>query len=310
MKQSLLYTLVMISTAVASGEREYQARKRPRRMRQAEPEERILMALEEISVDEEYYTEDAYESNFRRQGPVSARKPILGPRKGERWKAAPQEYRNPRKEYEKDLGRKAPTGTTARNHTKLALVPRKPVTFVQTLVTKKYASDALLTIPRDFLLDTFNTLDLPSIINGNSTDNLYQQALDVLTSEEPVPDNISPRVQQAAEQLYVLVHKRYALSLRGLDVIHRSLRKRPLFGRCPRVACQGTYLLPFTPGLRYCASCATSWRHWESKSLDAWGCSLVPFFCLLHGTSVLQPNETVVDDKMRLFGFRLHADAY
>ena len=83
-------------------------------------------------------------------------------------------------------------------------------------------------------------------------------------------------IQKAAEVLYTLVHSRYVTSPRGLDTIRRmflrnyELGTNEVFGKCPRMQCNGNPLLPLgmscnydlhgkegihRKSLRYCCSC-------------------------------------------------------
>jgi hypothetical protein len=207
--------------------------------------------------------------------------------------------------------------------------------------------DVLLPVPRDYILDNFNLAQLPPVVEKISLQNsaesydpsgrshpIYKQALRLILQEEPCdPDaTVTDTVQRAAKVLYLLVHQRYVLSPRGLDTVRRRFLLKqssvdPIFGRCPRVVCQGMPLLPFgdsdnfqvhdggrdTRAKRYCPSCGEGFYHWDSK-VDgcAWGTSFCHLFVLTCGDEVfsewkrlsLQPSSgTVVP---RIFGFGLH----
>jgi hypothetical protein len=186
--------------------------------------------------------------------------------------------------------------------------------------------DALLPIPRDFLTDGFNLVQLAPIIekamggermqhhvsNAASSSlsppsiSLYKAALRLIledTETNNLDSNSNPsvsaqnnnnhsnqnpmkyqtgglhtpsQIQKAAEVLYTLVHARYVTSPRGLDTIRRmflrnyELGTNEVFGKCPRMSCSGTPLLPFgvsclydfdgkdgiyRKSMRYCCSC-------------------------------------------------------
>lgn len=205
--------------------------------------------------------------------------------------------------------------------------------------------DVLLPVPRDYILDNFNLAQLPPVVERISLENsvesldpsgrshpIYKQALRVILQEEPYdPVTVPDTVQCAAKVLYLLVHQRYVLSPRGLDTVRRRFLLKqssvdPIFGRCPRVVCNGMPLLPFgdsdnfqvhggrdTRAKRYCLSCGEGFYHWDSK-VDgcAWGTSFCHLFVLTCGDEVFsewkrlslrQSSGTVIP---RIFGFALH----
>ena len=194
--------------------------------------------------------------------------------------------------------------------------------------------DSLLPIPREFLTDGFNLVQLApiveSIVRGNEErsnhgqyqhnylgsastmtsssllpyPSLYKAALRLILEEDDSRSNnfsqfnstklissssshgeqvsnkksfhSQAQIQKAAEVLYTLVHARYVSSPRGLDTIRRmflrnyELGTNQVFGKCPRVTCNGTPLLPFgysdhydihgnggieRKSMRYCCCC-------------------------------------------------------
>lgn len=149
------------------------------------------------------------------------------------------------------------------------------------------AKDTLLPIPREYLSDGFNLVQLAPIVerigrmeNGyvppsvqNESYPLFKAALRLILQQDGEQSSTSPTVQRAAEVLYTLVHARYAISPRGLDTVRRVLRRsdgnvNPVFGRCPRIRCRGMPLLPCgdsdnynprnsvtTRAKRYCPCC-------------------------------------------------------
>jgi hypothetical protein len=149
------------------------------------------------------------------------------------------------------------------------------------------AKDTLLPIPREYLSDGFNLVQLAPIVerigrmdNGyvppsvqNESYPLFKAALRLILQQDGEQSSTAPTVQRAAEVLYTLVHARYAISPRGLDTVRRVLRRSdgnvdPVFGRCPRIRCRGMPLLPCgdsdnydprnsvtTRAKRYCPCC-------------------------------------------------------
>ena len=147
--------------------------------------------------------------------------------------------------------------------------------------------DALLPIPREFLSDGFNLVQLAPIVEQaveamnlrgeeNLSDltnvdlsvnrlSLYKAALRLILEEDgevksssKAPSKYTPfQIQKAAEVLYTLVHARYVSSPRGLDTIRRMFKRNAdvgieaIFGRCSRMQCGGMPLLPLGMSDRY-----------------------------------------------------------
>ena len=102
-------------------------------------------------------------------------------------------------------------------------------------------SDVLLPVPKDYCSDNFNLSLLPPVIeriaNNSASSNsvtsvisstsstkpfpFYRQALRLLLQDAPVPSHVPEPVQRAVTALYLLLHQRYALSPRGLDLLRR-----------------------------------------------------------------------------------------
>jgi hypothetical protein len=143
---------------------------------------------------------------------------------------------------------------------------------------------------------------------------VYRKALKLLIQDTPVPESIPEPVERAAKALYGLLHQRYVLSPRGLDMLRRLL---VLPTNNPGGVCRGMPLLPIgdsdefhTDGAaedaatisdedastmgalveeanrrakRYCACCRRVYFHWDSK-VDgcAWGLSLSHLFLMVY----------------------------
>jgi len=220
--------------------------------------------------------------------------------------------------------------------------------------------DILLPVPHEYIADGFNLAQLAPIVerigfqvmgtqavhvakrlvelpSPQPSYPIYRLALQLLLNENEDEEAsilthplIPPHaIQQAAEALYLMVHARFVSSPRGLDALRRILLNSPVFGKCPRIQCQGTMLLPygtsndFTSNARacqrYCPSCGNLWHCWESKTDGcAWGPSLCYLLLMAHGhelypmasrrqaqvlSTVVHPNDP------RVFGFRIHPAA-
>jgi len=173
----------------------------------------------------------------------------------------------------------------------------------------------------------------PASANSNGETNVaqgnQQSPASSSSSAKASPTSGQPRsaaatpyyVESAARALYLLVHQRYVLSPRGLDMVRRrflagQLRRRhgssgenddnsdnvdPLFGQCPRLDCGGMPLLPYGDSdqimpsngdrehflKRYCGKCHEVYYNWES-TVDgcAYGSSFAHLFLLTCGTQV------------------------
>jgi hypothetical protein len=148
--------------------------------------------------------------------------------------------------------------------------------------------DALLPIPREYLSDGFNLVNIAPVIqkmfHENKTDtqattSIYKSAIKLILEEEGMMNStsVTKDIQHAAEVIYQLVHARFVCSPRGLDTIRRMFKRNadsgticPIFGRCSRIKCNGSALLPFgvsdqydisgkgsihRKAMRYCCSC-------------------------------------------------------
>lgn len=145
--------------------------------------------------------------------------------------------------------------------------------------------DVLLPVPKDYCAGNFNLVQLPSIIKGISASlkiidpssaatksyPTYRQAFKLLTLDEPLPVDIPEHIELATAALYLLLHQRYIVSPRGMDMVRRRFLIKssssssltgpsetkvgtdnpgdvgdvdPIFGRCPTLECRGMPLLP------------------------------------------------------------------
>jgi hypothetical protein len=150
---------------------------------------------------------------------------------------------------------------------------------------------------------------------------LYRAALTLILSKKEERENdehVDTGVAAAAEALYVLVHARFCVSPRGLDTLRRLLSTRyqskstrrdgcnePVFGRCPRIGCDGMHLLPCgmsdeysdsdddnissnRKAMRYCISCGEMLMPSKPSKVDgsAWGTSLCHLLIMTYGVDM------------------------
>lgn len=129
----------------------------------------------------------------------------------------------------------------------------------------QHPNDVLLPVPRDFCTDNFNLMHIAPAIERIGTQCLssddsvppsskpypiYREALRLIVQDEPLPEDVPLYLKKAATALYVLIHQRFAVSPRGLDMLRRRFLLpgsgiHPVFGRCPRIQCSGMPLLPY-----------------------------------------------------------------
>ena len=199
--------------------------------------------------------------------------------------------------------------------------------------------DSLLPIPREYLSDGFNLVHLPLIVEhvglgtkqipATTTFPLYKAALHLILQEHDETTALVPAaVQRAAECLYTLVHARYVISPRGLETVHRVLREKPIFGRCPRTGCHGMPVLPYSERSdydmthscmtkSYCCNCGETFTNWDSK-VDgaAWGPSFCHLLLMTYGKDLMQqlyrlqiPPSSMEENLVApsIFGFKVHA---
>eukprot|EP00980_Cylindrotheca_fusiformis_P019801 scaffold6949_cov107-Cylindrotheca_fusiformis.AAC.1 len=212
--------------------------------------------------------------------------------------------------------------------------------------------DVLLPVPNEFIEDGFNLAQLAPIIErigfqilgenavsiakelmqtSEITFPIYRLALQLILNENEnenlflqhplIPPNV---IQEAAEALYLMVHARFCQSPRGLDAL-RGIVRTEMYGKCPRVSCRGSPLLPYGSSSnysriqqksscsRYCPTCGEVWSCWESKTDGcAFGPDLCHLFLLMHGAEIYSTTkssgkaESVSLPKHAVMGFLIH----
>jgi len=167
-------------------------------------------------------------------------------------------------------------------------------------------------VDEDYIRDNFNLYGLRNRVQ------YYEHALEmILMREAPDEDDLQDadflEVYRDAQDLYGLVHARYIISPRGLEVM-RDLYIRGIFGTCPRVMCSNQHVLPVgtSDELRvsrvktYCPRCEQLYAT-KSKYSDVdgayFGTSFPHIFCLTFpGIIPLDPPVPYIP---KLFGFRI-----
>ena len=142
--------------------------------------------------------------------------------------------------------------------------------WIQNYLTKN-RREHLLPIPRDFIVDGFNLQKLQNIVELHTSlpYETFRAALRLILDQEPNQLSLSASIDEvqyvATNILYPLLHARFIISPRGLGTVYRALKQNDaLFGRCPRLHCNGMPLLPCGLSdqeigqgncMRYCCSC-------------------------------------------------------
>jgi len=173
--------------------------------------------------------------------------------------------------------------------------------------------ESIAEIEEEFLKDSFNLCGLRSRVQ------YYDHALEMIQStespdEEDLLDTEFVDIYREAVDLYALIHARYIVSPRGLQVMRAKFLKS-MFGTCPRVNCDWQAVLPCgaTEDLRistmrlYCPRCEQLYCA-KSKKVDVDGAFFGPSFPQLFLQTY--PNLLPLDPPRpfvpRIFGFKLH----
>lgn len=164
----------------------------------------------------------------------------------------------------------------------------------------------------DYIRDTFNLYGIRNRVQ------YYDHALEMLLSseipdEDDLIDNQFLEVYRDATDLYALIHARYIISPRGLQVMREKF-VRGSFGHCPRALCERQHVIPVgtSDDLHvgrvkvYCPKCEQLYTP-RSKHSDNDGCFFGTSFphIFLQTFPQLVPLDPPIPFKARLFGFVL-----
>lgn len=173
--------------------------------------------------------------------------------------------------------------------------------------------ELLAELDEDFARDNFNLYGLRGRFQ------FYDHALEmILSSEAPDEDDLADtefmEIYRDATDLYGVIHSRYIISPRGLQVMREKYLKG-VFGICPRVLCDRQHVLPIGEAeeLRaaqlkvFCPKCEQCYLPKSKyKELDGayFGMSFPQIF--LQSYPSLVPLEIPRPFVPRVFGFKLH----
>mmetsp|Transcript_64243 Transcript_64243/g.147928 ORF Transcript_64243/g.147928 Transcript_64243/m.147928 type:complete len:244 (-) Transcript_64243:174-905(-) len=171
----------------------------------------------------------------------------------------------------------------------------------------------LAEVDEEYIRDSFNLYGLRPRVTH------YDNALEMILSDDApdhsdLEDRHFQEVYRDAVNLYGLIHARYIVSPRGLQVMREKYMKS-VFGFCPRVLCDRQHVLPV--GVSddlcvgrvkvYCAKCELQYTV-RSKYADIdgsfFGTSFPHIYMLTYPTQLpLDPPRPFVP---RIFGFKIH----
>lgn len=173
--------------------------------------------------------------------------------------------------------------------------------------------EILAEVDEDYVRDNFNLYGLRGRFQ------FYDHALEmILSCEAPDEDDMADpeflEVYREARDLYGLIHARYIVSPRGLQVMREKYLKGS-FGTCPRVLCDRQTVLPIgtsedlraAPVKIFCPKCEQAYSPKSKyKDLDGafFGSSFPQIF--LQSYPPLGPLEEPRPFVPRVFGFKLH----
>jgi casein kinase II subunit beta len=177
----------------------------------------------------------------------------------------------------------------------------------------------LVSVDEEFITDNFNLYGLRSIPQISP---FYESALEMILSddlpeEEDLEDDEYLAIYKAAVDLYGLIHARFLLTTRGLQLVREKFNQKQ-YGTCPRVLCEDQNCLPIAVSefLRketvkiYCPKCKQIYspRPKTSGDLDGayFGCSLPGMYLLTYPSTT--PGAAYIPRYFapRTFGFKVH----
>jgi len=181
-------------------------------------------------------------------------------------------------------------------------------------------NEFLCEVDEDYIQDPFNLTGLSTLVP------YYEQALGVILDSDISFDGCTEEQQEmaenAAEMLYGLIHARFIVTTRGLQVMAEKY-KDATFGRCPKVQCNGEQMLPvgrhdlprkYSVNV-YCPHCQELYYPKSSRqgSMDgAYFGTTFPHLFLLTYQEFIPPKverENVQKYTPKVFGFKIYKES-
>ncbi|KAF7684001.1 Casein kinase II subunit beta [Astathelohania contejeani] len=162
-------------------------------------------------------------------------------------------------------------------------------------------NEGLLYVPESFFEDRFNLIGLSDVITD--IEEAYSVMLDDMYSSE----------FYGADKLYLMTHQRYILTKAGMEHMMKLI-KEGYYGRCKRIGCEKTPLIPIglshLPGKsKACLYCNTCNNIYESdkKTFNVDGCAFGRTFPHLLILTYPQYFPTIQHGTYipRIFGFKI-----
>ena len=170
-------------------------------------------------------------------------------------------------------------------------------------------NDFFVEVPEEYISQEFNWLNI----------SYNRPAIEFILGQPPVVP-LSPRaraqLEETAKLMYGLIHQRFILSEAGL-LMMRDKYEMGIFGRCPRVLCDGQSVLPMglseTPGSAgkvklFCPQCWEVYHSYKRGHDGAFWGPTFPHLFLLTFPELVPSQAAAKPTKFvpRVFGFRLH----
>ncbi|SPP72927.1 casein kinase II subunit beta' [Drosophila guanche] len=181
---------------------------------------------------------------------------------------------------------------------------------------KQRGNEFFAMVDEDYIHDKFNLNFLDTDVNN------YRCALEVILdlNTGSGSDNAAESdVEASAEKLYGLIHARFILTNRGIDLMFEKYQKG-LFGTCPRVFCQRQHVLPIglsdNPGDEmvriYCPKCNDVYLPKSARHANLDGAFFGTGFphMLFMVKPEVRPKRAKAKFVPRLYGFKIHQQAY
>ncbi|XP_064542952.1 casein kinase II subunit beta' isoform X1 [Drosophila montana] len=181
---------------------------------------------------------------------------------------------------------------------------------------KQRGNEFFCAIDEDYIHDKFNLNFLDSNVSN------YRRALEVILDLDTGSGSDAPTeadLEQSAEKLYGLIHARFILTNRGIELMLEKYQKSA-FGICPRVFCQRQPVLPIglsdNPGedmVRiFCPKCNDVYVPKSARHAAIDGAFFGTGFphMLFMVKPEVRPKRTKQRFVPRLYGFKIHQMAY
>eukprot|EP00099_Drosophila_melanogaster_P014383 NP_477407.1 casein kinase II beta2 subunit [Drosophila melanogaster] len=181
---------------------------------------------------------------------------------------------------------------------------------------KQRGNEFFCEVDEEYIQDKFNLNFLDSNVKN------YKCALEVILDLNPgsaSEDPAEPELEASAEKLYGLIHARFILTNRGIELMLDKYNKGE-FGTCPRAFCHSQPVLPIglsdNPGedmVRiYCPKCNDVYIPKASRhsNLDGafFGTGFPHMFFMEKPDA--RPKRAKQKFVPRLYGFKIHPTAY